>query len=335
MIQDVLKLERRQTHVQRHYDSVRQHHSVITLEQLMRIKAQVGDAIARPDSLLGKRRAYPFAALAEFAVSELPFSRNDPNFIGEQIHGAVETPYGCQGDKHWRIVLLSAQAGLLPSNSLRLGLHTSISKSLENAAIKAAEVGANTFQIFSASPRMWRASPPAPSACQLLRRARERYDLTPLVIHDNYLINLASCSEPLRVQSTAAFRGEIERALAIGAEYLVAHPGNCKGHSVEQGIYAVIRSLAEAAEGLDTKNLMVLLENTAGSGAALGSRFEELGVMRQFAAELTDLKIGFCIDTCHCLASGYDVSSAAGLKHTVAEMDRGLGMEKGRGINAT
>jgi deoxyribonuclease-4 len=217
---------------------------------------------------------------------------------------------------------------------LRLGLHTSISKSLENAAIKAAEVGANTFQIFSASPRMWRASPPAPSAVQLLRRARERYDLKPLVIHDNYLINLASRSETLRAQSTAAFRGEIERALAIGAEYLVAHPGNCKGYSVEQGIYAVVRSLAEAAQGLDTRNLMVLLENTAGSGAALGSRFEELGVMRQFAAELTDLQIGFCIDTCHCLAAGYDVSTAAGLKRTVAEIDGALGMENVRVIHS-
>ena len=217
---------------------------------------------------------------------------------------------------------------------MRLGLHTSISKSLENAAIKAAEVGANTFQIFSASPRMWRASPPAPSAVQLLQRARERYDLAPLVIHDNYLINMASCSEPLRLQSTAAFRGEIERALAIGADYLVAHPGNCKGHSVEQGIYTVVRSLAEAAEGLNTANLMVLLENTAGSGAALGSRFDELGVMRQFADELTDLKIGFCIDTCHCLASGYDVSSAAGLKRTVAEMDRALGIENVRVVHA-
>ena len=158
---------------------------------------------------------------------------------------------------------------------MRLGLHTSIAKSLENAALKAAEVGANTFQIFSASPRMWRASPPAAAAVKLLMRARERHDLYPLVIHDNYLINLASCSETLRIQSVAAFRGEIERGLAIGAEYLVAHPGNCKGHSVEQGIYAVIRSLAEAAQGLDTKKLTVLLENTAGSGAALGSRFED------------------------------------------------------------
>jgi deoxyribonuclease-4 len=218
--------------------------------------------------------------------------------------------------------------------SLRLGIHTSISKSLENAAIKAAELGANAFQIFSASPRMWRASPPAASAVQLLRRARERHDLAPLVIHDNYLINLASCSEPLRRQSVVAFRGEMERALAIGAEYLVAHPGNCKGYSVEQGIYAVIRSLAEAADGLDTANLMVLLENTAGAGAALGSHFDELGVMREFAADLTDLKIGFCIDTCHCLASGYDVSSAAGLKRTVAEMDRALGLDNVHVIHA-
>jgi deoxyribonuclease-4 len=181
---------------------------------------------------------------------------------------------------------------------------------------------------------MWRASLPAPDAVKLLQRARDRHDLFPLVIHDNYLINLASCNEPLRFQSTAAFRGEIERALAIGAEYLVAHPGNCKGYSVEQGIYGVIQSLAEAAQGLDTKKLMVLLENTAGSGAALGSRFDELGVMRQFAAELTDLKIGFCVDTCHCLASGYDVSSAAGLKQTVAEIDRALGIENVRVIHA-
>ncbi len=173
---------------------------------------------------------------------------------------------------------------------------------------------------------MWRATPPAPSEVKLLMRVRERHDLQPLIIHDNYLINLGSCSEALRAQSVQAFRGEIERALAIGAEYLVAHPGNCKGHSIEQGIYAVIQSLAQAAQRLDTKNLTVLLENTAGSGAALGSRFEELALMREFAAELTDLKIGFCIDTCHCLASGYDVATGAGLRRTVAEMDRVLGL---------
>ena len=194
--------------------------------------------------------------------------------------------------------------------------------------MQAVEAGANTLQIFSASPRMWRASPvPAESQIKLLARARERYDLYPLVIHDNYLINLASCTESLRQQSTQAFRGEMERALAIGAEYLVAHPGNCKGHSVEQGIYSVIRSLAEAAQGLDTGPLTVLLENTAGAGAALGSRLEELAIMRQFAAQLTDLKIGFCIDTCHLLVSGFDISNAAGVKQTVAAVDQILGWD--------
>ena len=217
---------------------------------------------------------------------------------------------------------------------MRIGAHTSIAKSLENAALIAARIGANTFQIFSASPRMWRASPPVLSEVKLLMRAREKHDLYPLVIHDNYLINLASCNDALRVQSTAAFRAEIERALLIGAEYLVAHPGNCRGHSVEEGIYSVIRSLAEAANGLDTRTLTVLLENTAGSGAALGSHFEELAVMRQFAQEVTGLKIGFCIDTCHCLASGYDVSTAAGLKKTVAQIDQILGLENVKVIHA-
>jgi deoxyribonuclease-4 len=174
---------------------------------------------------------------------------------------------------------------------------------------------------------MWRAGVPDPAKVRLLRQAREKFDLHPLVIHDNYLINLASCAEALRAQSVTAFRGEIERALIIGAEYLVAHPGNCRGHSVEEGIYTVVRSLAEASQGLNTEGLTVLLENTAGAGAALGSHFEELHVMREFGEKLSGLKIGFCIDTCHCLVSGYDVASEAGLSKTVAEIDRLLGMD--------
>jgi deoxyribonuclease-4 len=220
------------------------------------------------------------------------------------------------------------------SFSLRIGLHTSIGKSLEHAALTAAKVGGNTFQIFSSSPRQWKASVRSESEVKLLHRARERHDLFPLVIHDNYLINLASYSEALRAQSVAAFRGEMERALAIGAEYLVAHPGNWKGHSVEEGIYSVVQSLAEAAQGLNTKKLTVLLENTAGSGASLGSRLEELDSMRKLAAKQTDLAIGFCIDTCHCHASGYDVATAAGVKKTVAEIDRVLGIGNVKVIHA-
>ena len=217
---------------------------------------------------------------------------------------------------------------------MRIGIHTSIAGSLEKAALDAARFGANTFQIFSSSPRMWRASMPDPAQVRLLQKARERLDLKPLVIHDNYLINLASCDEALRRKSANAFRGEIERALAIGADYLVAHPGNCKGHSVEEGIYAVVRSLIEASEGLDTKPLMVLLENTAGAGATLGGNFAELAVMREYAEKMANIRIGFCIDTCHCHVSGYDVASADGLRKTVAEMDRLLGIENAKVIHA-
>ncbi len=217
---------------------------------------------------------------------------------------------------------------------MRIGIHTSIAGSLERSALKAAELGANTFQIFSSSPRQWKASVPAASSIALLQRAREKHDLTPLVIHDNYLINLASAHEGVRAQSIQAFRAELERAIAIGAEYLVAHPGNYKGQTIEQGILHVLESVAAAAAGLNFGKLMLLIENTAGAGAQLGSRFEELHVMREYAAKMTDLPIGFCLDTCHLLAAGFDVSTAAGLRHTVAEAGRLLGLDNVRVIHA-
>jgi deoxyribonuclease IV len=210
---------------------------------------------------------------------------------------------------------------------LRIGIHTSISGSLEKAGLKAAELGANTFQIFSTSPRMWRPSLLDPADIKRLRAVRERNDLYPLVIHDNYLINMASCDEALRARSVAAFRAEIERAVAIGAECLVAHPGSCRGHTVEMGIAMFCHSLGEASRGLDTRKLTMLIENTAGSGQALGGRLEELAVMRQYAAEFTDLRVGFCIDTCHLMAYGYNIATPEGLRDTVRTLDGVLGLE--------
>ena len=128
---------------------------------------------------------------------------------------------------------------------------------------------------------MWRARPADPLQIRLMRAARERqHDLHPLAIHANYLINLASVDVVIRPKSIDAFRGEIERAEAIGAEYLVVHPGSCRGQSVEEGIAAVALALRDASEGLGALRVKVLLENTAGSGSALGSRFEELQRIR-------------------------------------------------------
>ena len=213
---------------------------------------------------------------------------------------------------------------------LRIGIHTSIAASLENAALKASELGANTFQIFSSSPRMWRASSPGAEQIQLLRRARERLDLYPLAIHANYLVNLASVDPAIRERSIASFRGELERAAAIGAEYLVLHPGSYKGQSLEEGIAAFVLGLRDAAAGaagMMKTGVTVLLENTVGSGAQIGGRFEELRAIRDYAVQLTDVPVGYCLDTCHLLAAGFDVSSAAGLRETVRDADRVLGID--------
>ena len=175
---------------------------------------------------------------------------------------------------------------------------------------------------------MWRAVSPDREAVLALARAREKFDLYPLVIHDNYLINMASCDEALRLKSVLAFRGEIERALAVGAEFLVAHPGSCKGHTVDAAIHTLAISIGEAARGLDTRGLTMLIENTAGSGNILGSTFEELAVMKEHAAGFTDLAIGFCIDTCHCLAAGYMV------KEAIAGMGSVLGFDNVHVIHA-
>jgi deoxyribonuclease IV len=217
---------------------------------------------------------------------------------------------------------------------MRIGHHTSISGALENSALKAVELGANTFQIFSSSPRQWKASIPSAPGILALQRVRDKHDLTPLVIHDNYLINLASAHENTRVLSIEAFRGELARAIAIGAEYLVAHPGNYKGQTVEQGILNFLQGVATAAEGLKFGKLMLLIENTVGAGAQLGGKLEELHVMREYGQTMTDLPIGFCLDTCHLLASGHNVATPEGLKKTVADADRILGLEHVRVIHA-
>ena len=209
---------------------------------------------------------------------------------------------------------------------MRLGIHTSTAGSLENAALKAAELGANTFQIFSSSPRMWRARTPDAAQVKQFRATRERLDLNPLVIHVNYLVNLASEEPVVRTKSIAAFRGELERAHLIGADYLVIHPGSYRGRSVEDAIASFAVALRDAAHGLHYGGVTVLLENTAGSGCAIGSRFEELQSIRELARELTELPVGYCLDTCHLLAAGYDIHTASGLRRTVTNVENCLGV---------
>ncbi len=214
----------------------------------------------------------------------------------------------------------------------RIGIHCSTSGSLERAALKAHELGANAFQIFSASPRMWRTKPPDPEQILKLRQVREQHDLAHMVIHDSYLINLAAPPGEIREKSIDGFRGELERAMLIGADYLVAHPGNYKGLTVEQGMLNVAEAMALAWRGIDESitrgaKLSLLLENTAGAGAQLGGKLEELATIRQLASPYLGIPIGFCLDTCHCYVAGFDIANEQGLSEFVGIAEATLELE--------
>lgn len=199
----------------------------------------------------------------------------------------------------------------------RIGIHISIAGSLAAAAEKAHEMGINTMQIFSSSPRMWHAAPLDPKDIAEMVRLRRQYDIAPLVIHDSYLINLPAADKTVRARSIAAFRGEVERANEMGAEYLVAHPGSWREQTVETAIAQFAESLEKATERCRPGGVTLLLECTAGQGCALGMRLEELAELAAASRGRTPLQMGYCLDTCHLFAAGYDVASEEGLERTL------------------
>jgi deoxyribonuclease-4 len=216
--------------------------------------------------------------------------------------------------------------------NLRLGIHLYTFGSLGRAAARAAEIGADTLQIFTASPRMWRARPPDPDEVLALKRIRDRHGIGPVVVHVNYLVNLASRDPVIRAQSILTLRAEFERAAIVGAEYLVVHPGSARGQSVDSAITAIAEGIREAATG--SRGVTLLLENTAGCGSSVGSRFEELHDIRDLAAEGLDAPLGYCLDTCHLLAAGFDITTPHGLSETLRDVEAKLGFEHVRVIHA-
>ena len=209
----------------------------------------------------------------------------------------------------------------------RIGIHTSIAGDVAESLEIAHRLGANTLQIFSSSPRMW-ARPGSRMAAPDTERFRERRQalgIGPLVIHDNYLINLASQEPVLRVRSVQAFHEEIIRAMALGADFLVAHPGSSRGANPAQAIATIAQSLKQAARGLRLGSLRILLENTAGQRTSVGSRFEELQTILEACPELP---LGICVDTAHLFAAGHDLRTATGLEQALESIEETVGLER-------
>jgi deoxyribonuclease-4 len=219
------------------------------------------------------------------------------------------------------------QAPAWMDGSLRIGIHTSIAGSYLNALESARKLGANALQIFSASPRMWQTATVriAETDAKAFRTRREELGLGPLVIHANYLVNLAATQPMLRTRSIQAFHEELVRALALGADFVVVHPGSRGDAPLEQAIRTIVGSVKQAARGVPKGHVRILIENTAGMGGAVGARLEEVGAI---VHDLQSLDVGACLDTAHLFAAGYDIKSEAGLAETILTIDRTIGLQR-------
>jgi deoxyribonuclease IV len=209
----------------------------------------------------------------------------------------------------------------------RIGVHVGTAGGSWTAVERAVEAGANTFQIFTASPRMWKAAAVKPEDATKMQTLRAKHDVGPVVVHASYLINLCSQTETVRENSVAAFRGEVERALALGAESLVLHPGSWKGLTREEGLRLAAQGIERAIDGVawQGKDFRILIENTAGAEFSLGGKLEQV-------AELVEtLKVcapvGVCLDTCHVHVAGYDIVSEDGYTETMLLVRDTVGFE--------
>jgi deoxyribonuclease-4 len=211
--------------------------------------------------------------------------------------------------------------------SVRIGIHTSIAGSYLNALEAARKLGCNALQIFSASPRMWQGGSAriAEVDAQAFRARRDELKLGPLVIHANYLINLASPQRMLQTRSIQAFHDEVVRAMALGADFLVVHPGARGEATSAQAVSTIIESVKQSAKRSHLGGLQILIENTAGMGSAVGSRLEEVAEILQ---GLSSLPVEACLDTAHLFASGYDIKTETGLASTLGQVDSTIGLDR-------
>jgi len=220
----------------------------------------------------------------------------------------------------------------------RIVIHASIAGGLPKAVSSAGETACDCFQIFGRNPRGWLARPLGPQEIREFRTAREKAELWPLAVHSVYLINLAASDPVLLARSREAFRGEIKRSIELGAEYLVVHPGSARGPDVEAAIATAVESVRECTRGIKLRGappsayqagqnnaLTILIENTAGQGSSIGRDFEQI---TSLLAALDELPVDVCPDTAHTFASGYDISSKAGLELTIRAIDRSFGFDR-------
>ena len=214
---------------------------------------------------------------------------------------------------------------------MRLGAHMSISGGVEKAVGRGQEVGCETMQIFTKNSNQWRAKPLTPAEVKGFRDGCELAGIAPVIAHSAYLINLAAPDEALYEKSIRAFLDELQRCELLGIPYLVVHPGAHMGTGEEQGLRRVATAIDRIHHAADELQAAMVLEVTAGQGSTLAYKFEH------FAAILDQVdapdRLGFCLDTCHLLAAGYDFRTRQGYDRMMDAWDDLVGIERIRVIH--
>jgi deoxyribonuclease-4 len=205
---------------------------------------------------------------------------------------------------------------------MRIGAHMSVAGGISKAVDRAVVHGCEALQIFTKNANQWRGKPLDPAEIALFRQRIEHTGLRPVVSHASYLINLATTFPLLREQSIAAFIDELDRAEALGLLGVVIHPGTCTAGPDDEALRLIADAIRVAFKARARGRTMVLLEHTAGQGRTLGHRFEHLAAVIKHLRG--SRRVGVCLDTCHLVAAGYDITSEAGYRDTFEQFDAAM-----------
>lgn len=210
--------------------------------------------------------------------------------------------------------------------TLDFGTHASASGGVDKALQRAADVGATSCQIFSKNERQWIAKPLDPGVVERFHSERARLQIRQMVIHDSYLINLASPKDDVLEKSMLAFTEELQRAEELDILYLVTHPGAHTGSGVEAGIRTFADSLNRIFDAMPQNPTISCLETTAGQGTSLGRTFEEIASIIDLVEDSS--RVAVCLDTCHVFAAGYDLRTEESTRAVINEFDRVIGLDR-------
>ena len=209
---------------------------------------------------------------------------------------------------------------------MRIGAHMSVAGGVSNAIARGQLHGCEALQIFTKNANQWLGKPLPEEEIRAFREHAEASGIAPIVSHASYLINLATANPALRAQSIAAFRDELDRADALGLRGVVIHPGTCTSGTEEDALRLIADAIRTAFASRAQGRAMVLLEHTAGQGRTLGHRFEQLATVIEHLDG--SARVGICLDTCHLVASGYDIVSEQGYADTFSDFERMIGVSR-------